>query len=200
MNGKMFGTREGFEIFRIIPLQTANERDGDLPSEKRIFAVGFLAAAPARIAKEIDVRRPKREPDITHAVAIVSVGVGIVFCARLSRDNVGDLMKQGRVPGCSQADGLRKNSRGAGPGDAVEAFAPIIVGGHSEPRDRGSAVAQLSHFFRERHPRNQVFNPDVSWEFCIFPQDRSGYDGLFYRGSVFGVHHIGGGEEENSFT
>ena len=29
--------------------------------EERIFAVGFLAAAPARIAKDVDVGRPEIE-------------------------------------------------------------------------------------------------------------------------------------------
>jgi len=72
--------------------------------------------------------------------------------ARFGRDGVGDFMNQWRVPGGGHADGLRKNGCDPGPGDTVKAFAPIIVSGHSEARDGRRAVAQLRHFFRERHP------------------------------------------------
>ncbi len=36
-------------------LHAGDERDGHLPRQERIFAIGFLAASPARITKNIDI-------------------------------------------------------------------------------------------------------------------------------------------------
>src|SRR5881394_2716613 len=61
VNGEVFYRRDGLEVFRVIALQTANELHGKPSREKRILAVGLLPSAPARVAKEIDVRRPERQ-------------------------------------------------------------------------------------------------------------------------------------------
>src|SRR5205814_4722923 len=57
----------------------------DPAREERIFAVSFLAAAPARIAKDVDVGRPKGE-------AVVAAGISVLYSivvlgARFGRDD-----------------------------------------------------------------------------------------------------------------
>src|SRR5579862_3843063 len=59
----VFGSRDGEEVFRIIALQAIDERYAHGCGEKRVLAVRFLAASPARIAKDVDVGRPDSEPE-----------------------------------------------------------------------------------------------------------------------------------------
>ena len=70
-------------IFGIIPLQAANERHAQRAGQERIFAVGFLAATPARIAENVDVGRPKSQPVVNVAVAVVRLAVVVVLGAAL---------------------------------------------------------------------------------------------------------------------
>ena len=49
--------------------QTLHELDAHARREVRIFAVGLLAAAPARIAEDVDVRRPEGQALIAAALA-----------------------------------------------------------------------------------------------------------------------------------
>src|SRR5208282_6898363 len=103
--------------------------------EERVLAVGFLAAAPARVTEDVDVRRPEREAVITRAVPVVFADVVIVLGAGLGGDDIGGLVQERRVPGGGHADGLRENRGVAGARDAVQTFVPIIIGGNAEPRD-----------------------------------------------------------------
>src|SRR5438105_14260216 len=48
-------------MHRVISLQAAYERYGEPSCQKRVFAVGFLPSAPARITENVDVGRPDRE-------------------------------------------------------------------------------------------------------------------------------------------
>ena len=61
MHSEVLWSGDGLKIFRIIALQAFNEGNAQARSQIGILAVGFLAAAPARIAKNIDVRRPDGE-------------------------------------------------------------------------------------------------------------------------------------------
>ena len=61
VHGIMFGRGDHPVICGIVALQAGDERDAHAPGEERIFAIGFLAASPARIAKDVDVGRPEIE-------------------------------------------------------------------------------------------------------------------------------------------
>src|SRR5262249_42452944 len=68
MNCKVLRCGNDFQVFGIVSLEIGDESNADAARKKRIFAVGFLAAAPARIAKNVDVGRSKRE-------AVVAFGI-----------------------------------------------------------------------------------------------------------------------------
>ena len=55
VNGVMLGSRNSFEIVRIIALKAGDEGYAEASGEERIFAVSFLAASPTRITEDIDV-------------------------------------------------------------------------------------------------------------------------------------------------
>ena len=65
-------------------------------------------------------------------------------------------MNQCRIPSGGQADGLRKNRGDAVVGHAMQRLAPIIIGRKAKPRNGRRAVLQLRHFFRQRHPADQI--------------------------------------------
>src|ERR1019366_7712000 len=90
MHGKMFWGGNCFQITRIISLQSGHECHADARSEEGIFAIGFLASAPARIAKDIYVGRPERESEVARCI-VVSKRV-IIFGARLGGNYIRDAM------------------------------------------------------------------------------------------------------------
>src|SRR5262249_26901241 len=87
---EVFWRRDYFEITGIVPLQSLDEGDAEARGKIGIFAVGFLAAAPARVAKDVDIRAPEGKPFVTGVLAVSEEFV--VFSASLGRDDVGDLV------------------------------------------------------------------------------------------------------------
>src|SRR5437870_294709 len=61
VHSKMLGRRNHAVIFRIVSLHSRNKCHAHLCCEEWIFAVGFLAASPARVTKNIDVGGPEIE-------------------------------------------------------------------------------------------------------------------------------------------
>ncbi len=70
VDGIMLGRGDGLEEIRIVPLQALDERDAQAAGEVGVFAVGLLAAAPARIAENVDVGRPEIQPGVDGAVVV----------------------------------------------------------------------------------------------------------------------------------
>ncbi len=126
---EMLGAGHRLGVLRVVALEAADEGHGHPRSEEGVFAVGLLAAAPARVAEDVDVRRPKRQPRVLGRVAVVGPRVLVVLGPGLGRDRVGHVVHERRVPGGRQADRLGKHGGHAGSGHAVEAFVPIVVGG-----------------------------------------------------------------------
>ena len=144
VHGVVLGGGDHLEVVRIVALHALDEGHGHAAGEERIFAVGLLAAAPARIAEDVDVGRPEGEAAIA-AVIVVADGL-VVLGARLGGDGVGDAVHQVGVPGGGEPDGLREDGGLAGARDAVQRFVPPVVGGDAEARDaraRSSASAGL---------------------------------------------------------
>src|SRR6185436_7828792 len=71
MHCVMFRRGYYFEVARVITLQSAYELNAKSCGEIRIFAVGFLAASPTWIAKDVDVRTPESQSLVT-AVLVVT--------------------------------------------------------------------------------------------------------------------------------
>src|SRR5579863_8186649 len=93
----MLGRGDRTKVFRVVTLNAFDKGGAEPTSQERIFPVGFLAASPARIAKDVDVGRPDGE-SVVAIVIIVGDGV-VVFGARFSRDDFADGVEKGRVPG-----------------------------------------------------------------------------------------------------
>lgn len=73
-------------------LQALHEGHAHARGEEGILAVGFLAAAPARITEDIDVRRPEGQPLIARVLVLAQELM--VLGARLVADRGGDLVHQ----------------------------------------------------------------------------------------------------------
>src|SRR5579862_7789295 len=70
VNGIMFSRGNRFKKFGVITLHPRGERCSHLSRQERIFSVRLLPASPARIAKDVDVRRPISKPIIIEVVVL----------------------------------------------------------------------------------------------------------------------------------
>ena len=180
VDGVVLGGGDGAEVFRVVALDALDEGGAEAGGEEGIFAVGFLAAAPAGIAKDVDVGRPDGEA-VVAVVIVVGDGV-VVLGASFSGDDFADGVDERRVPGGGVADGLREHGGVAGARDAVEAFVPPVVGGDVEARDGRGAVDELGDFFFEGQAADEVVDALVDGERGIAEGERGcGFDLFFGR-------------------
>src|SRR5262245_38378964 len=141
VNGKVLGSGNDLQVFGIVALQAGYESNADAAGEKRIFSVRFLAAAPARVAKDVDVGRPKGQAVVAAGIAVLDSVV--VLGASFGGDDIGHAMNQIRVPGSGEADGLRENGGVSGASDAVQTFVPPVIGRNAKARDGARDVLHL---------------------------------------------------------
>ena len=80
MNGKVLWCGHHARMAGIVALHSRNEGDAHPARQKRVFPVGLLAASPARIAKDIDVRRPECQTE--ELFALVLANRLVIFGAR----------------------------------------------------------------------------------------------------------------------
>src|SRR5215475_9629775 len=97
VNRVVFWRGDYLKVTRVIALQSLHKRHAQARGKVGIFAISFLAASPARVAKDIDVRTPKSKTLIA-SMAVVSDKF-IMLSAGFSRDHIGDLMHQLGIPG-----------------------------------------------------------------------------------------------------
>src|ERR1700722_1686571 len=95
VHSEMLRSRNHAIVFRIVSLQTGDKRHAHASGEKRILAVCFLTAPPARIAKDIDIRRP--EIETLHDVACASAHGLIMFRSGFGADHDCHVMNKRRV-------------------------------------------------------------------------------------------------------
>src|SRR3546814_6531309 len=79
-------------------------------SDLRILAIGFLPAAPARIAEDVEVGRPGVEPGADPAIASRRARQR-VQPAYLGADRAGDVLDQRRIERGAQPDRLGEVGR-----------------------------------------------------------------------------------------
>jgi len=140
----MFGTSQCLNIFGIVALQTTNESNPHLRRQKWVFAVGFLAAAPARVADEVDVGSVETDALVHHGVPVVCASVVIEVGAGFGGDDVRLLVDQRRVPRCRHADDLREDRGDAIARDhAMNTFISITVSRDAQARDGCGVREQL---------------------------------------------------------
>ena len=84
VHGEVLAGGDGAQVVQVVALHAVNEGHAQPAGEERIFAVGLLAAAPAGIAKDVDVGRPEGEAvkDAVVAFALRLVVFGAGFGAR----------------------------------------------------------------------------------------------------------------------
>src|SRR5438876_2517652 len=130
VNSKMLGRRNHAVIFRIVSLHSRNKRHAHLCCEEWIFAVGFLAASPTRVTKNIDVGGP--EIEALEDVAMSGAHRLRVLDAPLDTDVGGHLVNRSSIKCCGEPDRFGK-FRGPVGCDAVQALTPPVVGRDPEP-------------------------------------------------------------------
>src|SRR6202012_3525283 len=106
---EVFAGGDRFGVLGVIALHAGDEGYAHAAGEVRVFAVGLLAAAPAWVAEDIDIRRPEGEA-VEDTVVAFLLGV-IVLGAGFGGDDVAHRVQHLRVPGGGHADGLREDSR-----------------------------------------------------------------------------------------
>ena len=68
-----------------------DERHPHAGRQERVFAVGFVAAAPAGIAENVHVGRPEGEPFVN--IPVTLGGIGVVLSPAFGGDDYGDLLQ-----------------------------------------------------------------------------------------------------------
>ncbi|BAS91255.1 Os04g0640750, partial [Oryza sativa Japonica Group] len=138
-------------------LEAGDVADGVLAGEQRVLAGRLLAASPPRVAEDVDVGAPEREPgqpDVVHR-------------PRLRRHHLQKsehiAHRGGGEDGLREAGGAgderREAGAGADVGDAVQRLRPPLVRRDPQPRQRRLLVHQEPHLLRQRQPPQQVRRP-----------------------------------------
>ncbi len=144
------------EVLRVVALETLDEGHSHTAREVRILPVGFLAPAPARVTKDVDVGAPESETMVLAAVALAGelmvLGPGFVRYGRRHPAH------QLRIEGRGQRDGLRENSGDARPAHAMEGFVPPVVFGDVETGDGLGIIDHLGDFLLKGQPTEQVLH------------------------------------------
>ena len=154
VHGKMLGGGDDAIVMRIVALHAGHKGHAHARRQEGIFAVGFLAAAPAGIAEDVDVGRPEVEARQRYVLS-PSAHCLHVHDAPLGADDLGHLVNGRRVEGGGQADGLGELG-GAVVQHAVQRLAPPVVGRHVEAGNGPRLVHQLRGLLFQRHPPHQV--------------------------------------------
>src|SRR5665213_2081967 len=183
VNGVMFRAGDPLDIFGIVSLKTANKSDAKLRREERVFAVGFLPAAPARVADNVEVGGVEVEADVLARVAIV-------FGAAFRGDDISFLVNQRHVPGGRHADGLGKDGGDSSVAYAVQTFIAMTVSGDAEPWNAGRIGQDLRRLFLQRQPAHEIANAGLQRLRWILPDFRAG-DGWHFRRSRVNVRKGG---------
>ncbi len=154
MHGVVLGSRDDFQVFGIRSLHARNKCNRHSTGEKWIFAVGLLPASPAGVAKDVDVRRPERQPEESF-VLIVAHGL-VVLSTRLSRDGLCHRVYKVGIPRSRHADDLREIGGVPSESYTVQSLIPPIVLRNAKSRDSRRPVAHLRDLLFQSHSRDQV--------------------------------------------
>ena len=154
VHGKVFAGCDCLRMFGVGALHSGDESRPELACEKRVFAVGLLAASPSWIAEDVDIRRPVGDPVENATIAFTPCLIELR--ASLIGDHVAHLAQDFRIPRRSNTDRLRKYGRSAGARNAVQCLVPRLVFGDAEPRDSRCPVFELRRLLFERHPADEI--------------------------------------------
>src|ERR1700754_3129017 len=75
VHGEVFRRGDGPRMRRVRPLDALDEAYRHASGQVGVFAVGLLTASPARIAKDVHVRRPDGQPFVAWMIVTRTDGV-----------------------------------------------------------------------------------------------------------------------------
>ena len=158
MHGKMLGAGVGFQIGCILrSLQAADHRHPHPARQIGVFPIGFHPASPARVAEDVDVRCPERQPLVPAGFTVGQRHA--MLHARLVAYSRKHLIQKVIVERCRHADGLRKDRRATVARNPVQGFVPPVVGRDAQPFDGCAPVGHQRGFFFQRQARYQIRRP-----------------------------------------
>ena len=102
----VLGRGDDAVIMRIVALHAGDKGHAHARGQERIFAVGLLAAAPAGIAKDVDVRRPEIQA-LQRCRCAGAHGLHMLD-APFGADGDGHLVNGGGIEGGAEADRARE--------------------------------------------------------------------------------------------
>ena len=130
-------------VLRVVALHSGHVSNPHAAGEERIFAVGLLSAAPARVAEDVQIRGP--EIEASHDAGVSFAHILHVLDAPLDANLARHGVNSRRIEGGSQTD--RLGILGYALVDhAVKGLAPPLVRGNIEPRNRRGVVLHLEAF------------------------------------------------------
>src|ERR1035441_10194452 len=145
VNGEVFWCRDKLQILRIVALKSSRELHSETSREVWVFTECLLSAPPSRVSKDIDVRRPKRQA--CESTVIPRKLRFVILRPTFIANHIGDMAHHIRVKASSQPDGLWKISSEAIACNSMKSFAPPLIVGNSQPRDRSGLVHGLRDLF-----------------------------------------------------
>ena len=133
MRQEVLEQRRGLPEHRIAAAQPGAVRGGQPRGEQRVLGVAFLVPAPARVAEQVDHRRPDVQADRR---------IPPVQRPHLRADGRANRAGQLRIPGRAQPHGLREDRGRAEPGGAVQGFGAGPERRYAEPGHAGRPLVQ----------------------------------------------------------
>ena len=178
VDGIVLGTGMGLEIAAVVALHAEDGLYAQYGVHVGILAAGLLAAPPAGITEDVDVRAPEGElwiaRIIDHAhgdieqlgvVVVSTVPVGACLVAHSRKHVVDQLLAEG----CCHTDRLGEN-RISALAHAMTGFAPPVVRRNAETVDGDTLVHHQADFLFGREHGNEVFHAFGSRQLRILPR------------------------------
>ena len=163
VHGVVLGAGVGLIVLAGLLLHAQDGLEADDRGQVRVLARGLLAASPARVAEDVDVRAPEGQFRVAGIVPGLVVHVPfplgtVPVGARLVGDGGIDLIDLLRVEGGGHADGLRIHGVAVG-ADAVAGLAPPVVGRDAEAVHGNGLVHQQADLLLRGQEREEVLDP-----------------------------------------
>ena len=154
MDGEVLGRGDDVGQVGVRPLHALDEGDAEMRGQVRVFAIGFLPPAPARVAEDVDIGRPGVQPRADMA-EMAGLTPQRVQGAHLGADRARHVLDQRRVEAGGQADRFGEVGGRHRAERAVQRFGPPVVGRDVQARNRGRDIDELADLFVQRHLRHQ---------------------------------------------
>ena len=151
MHGEVFGAGQQLAVFSVVgSLQTAHHTDAHLTVHEGVLAVTLLAAAPARVAEDVDGRCPERQGLVAFDGLALSALQRVLGAGLVAHGTI-DTLDEVVVERTGHANARRENSRQTVAPHTVEGLAPPVELTDTQSRNGRRAVHhQLALLFQRQ--------------------------------------------------